>query len=159
MTCARKPKVSGSSPAAAYVQRWALCSNRTANVKVSVKRVEVVVRSWKNTLPFPLQSYDSWMVVKENQIEKKKVLHNLDVHSKCIQFFIINLREAWRYDCFNSTGTKSHIFGPKNNNDAVSCYTECIWCLSKVPFLRRLYELVLDKNVSLRIFETNLGWL
>ena len=29
---ARKPKVSGSSPAASYVQRWALCSNRTANV-------------------------------------------------------------------------------------------------------------------------------
>ena len=30
--CARKPKVSGSGPAASYVQRWALCSNRPANV-------------------------------------------------------------------------------------------------------------------------------
>ena len=27
-----KPKVPGSSPAAGYVQRWALCSNRPANV-------------------------------------------------------------------------------------------------------------------------------
>ena len=31
-TCAWKPKVPGSSPAANYVQRWALCSNRPANV-------------------------------------------------------------------------------------------------------------------------------
>ena len=30
--CNRKPKVPGSSPAASYVQRWALCSNRPANV-------------------------------------------------------------------------------------------------------------------------------
>ena len=30
-TCARKPKVPGSSPAASYVQRWALCSNCPAN--------------------------------------------------------------------------------------------------------------------------------
>ena len=27
-----KPKVPGSSPTAGYVQRWALCSNRPANV-------------------------------------------------------------------------------------------------------------------------------
>ena len=41
----RKPKVPDSSPAASYVQRLALCSNRPANVWVSVKRVEVAVRS------------------------------------------------------------------------------------------------------------------
>ena len=29
--CAWKPKVPGSSPAASYVQRYALCSNRLAN--------------------------------------------------------------------------------------------------------------------------------
>ena len=43
--CARKRKVPGSSPDASYVQRWTPCSNRPANVYVSVKRVEVVVRS------------------------------------------------------------------------------------------------------------------
>ena len=31
-TCARKLKVPGSSPAASYVQRCALCSNRPTNV-------------------------------------------------------------------------------------------------------------------------------
>ena len=31
-TFARKPKVPGSSPATSYVQRWALYSNRLANV-------------------------------------------------------------------------------------------------------------------------------
>ena len=40
-----QPKVPGSSPAAGYVQSWAACNNRPANVKVPVKRVEVVVRS------------------------------------------------------------------------------------------------------------------
>ena len=31
-TCARKPKVPGSSPAASYAQSWAPCSNLPANV-------------------------------------------------------------------------------------------------------------------------------
>ena len=31
-TCIRKPKVPDSSPAGTYVQRWALCSNRPANI-------------------------------------------------------------------------------------------------------------------------------
>ena len=44
-TCSGKPKVSDSIPAASYVQRWTLCSNRLANVKVSVKGVEVVERN------------------------------------------------------------------------------------------------------------------
>ena len=38
---------------------------------MSVKQVEVVVKSWKNALPLPLQSCDSWMFVKENPDRKK----------------------------------------------------------------------------------------
>ena len=38
---------------------------------MSVKQVEVVVKSWKNALPLPLQSCDSWMFVKENPDGKK----------------------------------------------------------------------------------------
>ena len=38
-------KVSSSSPAASYVQRWAVCSNLPANAYVSVEGVEVVERS------------------------------------------------------------------------------------------------------------------
>ena len=41
-------------------------------VSVSVKRVEVVVRSYGNTLPLHLQSCSSIMVVKENSNRKKK---------------------------------------------------------------------------------------
>ena len=73
-TCPRKPKVPVPSPAASYVQRWALSSNRPANVLVSVKRVEVVVRNYINTLPLPLQSCDSWMVVKGNPDRKKNLI-------------------------------------------------------------------------------------
>ena len=43
--CTWKPKVHGSSLTATYVQRWALCINHPANVQVSVKQVEKVVRS------------------------------------------------------------------------------------------------------------------
>ena len=47
------------------------------------------------------------------------VLHNLHGHSKGAQFFIFNLKESGLSDCFNTTGTKSHILGPKNDNDSV----------------------------------------
>ena len=39
---------------------------------MSVKRVEVAVRSKRNSLPLPLQSCDSWMFMKENRDRKKK---------------------------------------------------------------------------------------
>ena len=45
VTCARKPKVFGSSPAASYVQRWGLFINLSVNVYISVKRVEDVESS------------------------------------------------------------------------------------------------------------------
>ena len=41
---------------------------------MSVKWVEVAVRSERNNLPLPLPSCDSWMVVKENSDRKKKNL-------------------------------------------------------------------------------------
>ena len=44
------------------------------------------------------------------------ILHG---HSKGTQFLILNLKEKRVSDSFNSTGTKSHIFGPKNDNDSV----------------------------------------
>ena len=69
-TCARKPKVPGSSPTADYVQSWALCSNRPANV--------CLWSGWKwywgvNEIPspLPLHSCDSWMFLKENSHRKK----------------------------------------------------------------------------------------
>ena len=65
--------VPGSSPAAAYVQRWALCSNRPAYVQVSVKRVEVVERTQRNSLPLTQLPCKLWMFVKENMDRKKKV--------------------------------------------------------------------------------------
>ena len=64
--------VPGSSPAAAYVQRWALCSNHPAYIQVSVKRVEVVERTQRNSLPLTQLSCELWMFVKENMDRKKK---------------------------------------------------------------------------------------
>ena len=47
------------------------------------------------------------------------VLQILHGHPKGTQFFIFNLNEYRVSDCFNLTGTKSHFFGPKNDNDSV----------------------------------------
>ena len=38
-----------------------------------MKRVEVVVRSYRDALGLPLQSYDSWMVMKENLDRKENM--------------------------------------------------------------------------------------
>ena len=35
-----------------------------------MKQLEVLVRTWRNTLPLPLQSCYSWMLVKENPDRK-----------------------------------------------------------------------------------------
>ena len=48
-----------------------------------------------------------------------QVLHDLHEHSNFTQFFIFNLKKSRLFDCFNSTGTKSHIFSHKNDNDSV----------------------------------------
>ena len=49
-----------------------------------------------------------------------KILHNLHGHSKGAHFFIFNLKESSLSYYLNSAGTKSHIFGPKNDNDSVT---------------------------------------
>ena len=72
-TCALKPKVPGSDPAARYVQRWALCSNRPADVWVSVKQVEVIEGNQRDSLTLLLMSCESWMFVKENPGRKKMI--------------------------------------------------------------------------------------
>ena len=86
---ARKPKVPCSSPAASYVQRWTLCSNSPANVWVSVKLMEVVVRSYRNALPLPLQSCDSGMFSwKKTQTEKKTKKKN----KKRVKYLVVKMQ-------------------------------------------------------------------
>ena len=41
---------------------------------MSVKRVKVVERSQRDTLPFPLLTCESWMLAKENPVRKKNKL-------------------------------------------------------------------------------------
>ena len=76
-----------------------------------------------------------------------------------ICIFTFNLKESRLSDCFNSTGTKFHIFEPKNDNDSVPWYTGSTYRFSKVSFLRRLCELVLDTNVSPRISGDKPRWV
>ena len=70
-TCAWNPKVLGLSPAASYVQRWALCSNRPANVLVPVSGW-----NWQWGVKEMPSSFLCSLVIcecswKKSQIEKK----------------------------------------------------------------------------------------
>ena len=52
-------------------------------------------------------------------LKKSYLLYVRFTYSKGTRFHIFNLKEYRVSDCFNSAGTKSHIFGPKNDNDSV----------------------------------------
>ena len=51
---------------------WSLSSNNPANAKVPVKRVEVVERIYRDSLPLHLLLCKSWIFVKEKPDRKKK---------------------------------------------------------------------------------------
>ena len=76
--------IPGSSPAVSYVQS---CSNRPANVEVSWKRVEVLV---KDTLPFPCYPMNRECLWKKTQIEKK-VRKQVAVEYSLTQDFLSHL--------------------------------------------------------------------
>ena len=59
----------------ADVQRWALFCNCLFNV--SIKRLELVEKSWRDSLPLPMLSCELWMFVKENPDRKKKYISPL----------------------------------------------------------------------------------
>ena len=60
-----------------HLLNWQNYSERT-----NWKWVEMGERSWSNSLPFPLLSCDSWMVVRENPDRKKKEMtHKFRNHS------------------------------------------------------------------------------
>ena len=95
---ARKPKVLGSSLAATYVQRWAPHTNRPANVSVSVKREEVVVRSSRNAIHFP----SSPVVVNGSERKPRK--------KRCLIFLFISFTVDKKLQIWNLKGkTQSDI--------------------------------------------------
>ena len=69
MSCTRKPKVSSSSPAGSHVQRWTSCSNCLANLYVSARQVEVVVK--EIAFPFPCCPVNRECSRRKTQREKK----------------------------------------------------------------------------------------
>ena len=60
---------------------------------------------------------------------------------------ILNLKALRDTDSFISLGTKSHIFGPRQDTDSVPCQTEFALLLLKELLLRRSYGLILGGKV------------
>ena len=79
---------SDSSPGASYLQRWALRSSCQANVKVLVKRVEMVEKGLWCSVPLLLPSCESWIFVtgKKTQILKKNRKYILLHFAKARQY-------------------------------------------------------------------------
>ena len=74
MTCARKLKVPCSSPVAAYMKMWALCSNRVKQM-LSIFPYSPVIREW------------SWKKTPIEKIFKKRLLRYVWQGSKYHQTF------------------------------------------------------------------------
>ena len=113
---------------------------------MSVKRVEVVVRSQWNALPLPLRSCDSWMFVKQNPDRKKnswcenfvekQLPHSLRQYTVISPNFLV-LKFCGKAQFLNSLGniTKFHLISWCEN------FVECISIVSgeSPETLRKLY--------------------
>ena len=68
-------------------------------------------------------------------------LHNLHVHPSGFQAFIFLLNSNRLVNDLISSGTRSHVFGPRNLNVSVPEYVVRTLSVLKSQFLRRLYVL------------------
>ena len=54
-----------------------------------------------------------------------RINNDLQGHLEGTHFLILFLKTSRLSDCLASSGTNSHILGPRNESDSVPLYTEC----------------------------------
>ena len=79
------------------------------------------------------------------------ILQSRHGHCKGSYFFIFLLKILKDCDNLISLGTRSHIFGPRNETDSVPCLTEFTLRLCNVSFQRKLYERETGTNISFKM--------
>ena len=79
------------------------------------------------------------------------ILQSRHGHCKGSYFFIFLLKILKDCDNLISLGTRSHIFGPRNEMDSVPCLTEFTLRLCNVSFQRKLYERETGTNISFKM--------
>ena len=79
------------------------------------------------------------------------ILQSRHGHCKGTHFLIFLLKMLKDCDNLISLGTRSHIFGPRNETDSVPRLTEFTLRLCNVSFRRKLYGRETGRNISFRI--------
>ena len=79
------------------------------------------------------------------------ILQSRHGHCEGTHFLIFILKILKDCDNLISLGTRSHIFGPRNEMDSVSCQIEFTLCLCNVPFRRKLYGRETGTNISFKM--------
>ena len=81
------------------------------------------------------------------------ILQSRHGHCKGTHFLIFLLKMLKDCDNLISLGTRSHIFGPRNETDSVPCLTEFTLRLCNVSFRQKLYGRETGTNISFKM-----GW-
>ena len=79
------------------------------------------------------------------------ILQSRHGHCKGTHFLIFLLKILKDCDNLTSLGTRSHIFGPKNEMDSVRILTEFTLRLCNVSFRRKLYGRETGTNISFKM--------
>ena len=107
-------------------------------------------KTLKGTPPFLCSEFSG--VHCTNPTCCRYILQSRHKHCKSTHFFKFLLLKILK-DCDNlmSLGTRSHIFGPRNEMDSVPCLTEFILRLCNMSFRRKLCGRETGTNISLKI--------
>ena len=113
-------------------------------------RILTKKKTLKGTPPFLCSEFSG--VHCTNPTCCRYILQSRHKHCKSTHFFKFLLLKILK-DCDNlmSLGTRSHIFGPRNEMDSVPCLTEFILRLCNVSFWRKLYGREMGTNISYKM--------
>ena len=91
----------------------------------------------------------------QSSVVKTLLFIYLFIYCKGTHFLIFLLKMLKDCDNLISLGTRSHIFGPRNETDSVPCLTEFTLRLCNVSFRRKLYRRETGTNISFKMSGEN----
>ena len=109
----------------------------------------LIKETLKGTPPFLCSEFSGVHCI--NPTCCRYILQSRHGHCKGTHFLIFLLKMLKDCDNLISLGTRSHIFGPRNEMDSVPCLTEFTLCLCNMSFQRKLCGRETDTNISFKI--------
>ena len=109
----------------------------------------LIKETLKGTPPFPFSEFSGVHCI--NPTCCRYTLKNRHGHCKGTHFLIFLLKILKDCDNLISLGTRSHIFGPRNETDSVPCLMQFTLRLCNVSFRRKLYGRKTGTNISFKM--------